>query len=64
MTETVTNKAANTASATNKEFSSKSKTWDKATFTWGEATETWDNPEGISNNAASSESTVTNKTLT
>jgi len=62
MAETLTNKALNTATITNPEFSSASLTWDEAEFTWDEAAGTWDNPYNLANQAVN-DTTITNKAL-
>jgi len=64
MVATVTNKALNTGSVTNKEIMVKSAdtTWDEANYTWDAAGGTWDKPFGITNKALNT-GTVTNKAL-
>lgn len=64
MTASVTNKALNTGSMTNKEIliASKNTTWDEATFTWDEGQGTWDSPYGISNKPLNT-GTMTNKAI-
>jgi len=62
MAATVTNKAVNTGSVTNKEFSQKSAQWVDQNYDWASAEGTWDAPYGITNKAVNTAS-VTNKAL-
>jgi len=64
MAETVTNKAANTATIANRVFKAASKTFADMTSTFASTPSSFDNPQDFTNKSASSKSTVTNKPLT
>ena len=57
----LSNKNRNTAIPTNKEYSTKAKTWGQMDKTWADYPSTWNNPQDFKNKASSNEATVINK---